>query len=249
MSGHLASVCLGRRPRRATPCSLRVWALLLPVASCRKKSLTKLSPVEPEKAHWVQHDWYFGWNGSEADGGGVRGILDRAGVRPAHRLLHVGCGTSEVTESLWRSGFSDVTHLDLSADLIQQLSARLSFTNHTFAVGDLTGLTFADGVFDVVLDKGALDAVSCKDPTLVRAAARHVARVLRPRSGLYIMVSRFDPAQWLPSLSRHGEEGEPPAFGECSMQVHPLSPFNQIGARYSYTCREPARLPQPQGEL
>mmetsp|Transcript_21225 Transcript_21225/g.49398 ORF Transcript_21225/g.49398 Transcript_21225/m.49398 type:complete len:260 (-) Transcript_21225:79-858(-) len=237
---------LGRGRLALRAAGLGSFLLLLLPAEGAKVSKTRVrittttttTPQQP----LTEHDWYFGWNGSEVDGGGVRGILDRAGVGPEHRMLHVGCGTSEVTESLWQNGFHNVTHLDLSRAVIEKMSLRLAFTNHSFQVGDMTALNFADGVFDVVLDKGALDFVYAKGLASAKAALRHVARVLRPKSGLYIMVSRFEPPQLLPSLSRMNEEGELPIFQECATQVHPLSPVTQIGARYSYTCREPARF-------
>merc|ERR1711924_238807 len=107
--------------------------------------------------------------------------LDFAGVNFTDRILHVGCGNSVVSESLWHDGYVQVTHLDLSPVVIEQVKARLNFTtDHAFVVGDLTALTFQDQAFDVVLDKGALDAVFTAGKKRGRQAIREIARVLRP---------------------------------------------------------------------
>lgn len=70
---------------------------------------------------------------------------------------------------MWDDGFSDVTNLDYSPVVIETMSGR---TGHMAGLkwieGDVTRLSesFDGGSFDVVMEKGTLDAllVSEKDP-------------------------------------------------------------------------------------
>ena len=39
-------------------------------------------------------------------------------IRPEHRLLHVGCGSSALGEDMYRDGFVDAHNVDCSATII-----------------------------------------------------------------------------------------------------------------------------------
>ena len=121
--------------------------------------------------------------------------MARAGANRSDRILHVGCGNSEVIKAMWDDGFQDVVHLDISEVVIQNVSSQLSFVNHTFAVGDMTSLNFEDASFDVVLDKGAIDALFTGGLRLAKNGIREIARVLRPVTGRYVMTSMSEPGR------------------------------------------------------
>ncbi|CAE8686487.1 unnamed protein product, partial [Polarella glacialis] len=44
--------------------------------------------------------------------------------RGALRILHAGCGNSNVTDGLWRDGFRNIVNIDFSASAIELMAAR-----------------------------------------------------------------------------------------------------------------------------
>lgn len=188
------------------------------------------------------YDWYFGWNGTSAEGdGGMLGLLKQAGVNTSSSILHIGCGNSKISEGLWHAGFYHVTHLDISDVVIQQMSSKLNFTNHTFVVGNITALGFDDAQFDAVLDKGALDAVFSAGKRMARRAIQEIARVLRPGSGRYVMVSYAEPSRRLTDLRfahlplrRRAAVGEPQTFSCDAINTN-----SKNHTRHAYICFPP----------
>lgn len=60
-----------------------------------------------------------------------------------------------------------------------------------FAVADVCNLDeYAEGTFELVVDKGTLDALTCgtESVAVVAKAQREIARVLRP-GGVYLQIS------------------------------------------------------------
>ena len=106
---------------------------------------------------------------------------DRA--RSDIRVLEIGCGAGN---NLWfaaREGF-DVTGLDGSAAALD--FARQRFQDEglsgEFTVGDFTRLPFADGTFDIVLERGA---VSMAPRSAAKQAILEATRVLRAGGLIY----------------------------------------------------------------
>ena len=126
------------------------------------------------------------------------------------KLLIVGAGTSRLPEELAAEGF-EVQTIDFSETSVDILNKRhkaahLSIKNQ---IMDVTAMGFAEGSFDVVLDKATLDSVCCQDEELdaeSTSAGRmidEVARVLKP-GGRYVVLSIAPPDQRLGLLRRSG---------------------------------------------
>jgi EEF1A lysine methyltransferase 4 len=96
-------------------------------------------------------------------------------------------------------GFRDVTGVDISQTVIEQMQARNGGRpGLRFLVMDVCRLEFGDASFELVLDKSTLDALYCGDtPELqVKAMLGEVSRVLSPE-GVYLGVSYGAPASRL----------------------------------------------------
>lgn len=52
-----------------------------------------------------------------------------AGERKAKRILIVGCGSSAFTEELYNEGFTNITNIDISAVVINQVTRHSSFND------------------------------------------------------------------------------------------------------------------------
>lgn len=104
------------------------------------------------------------------------------------RILNLGSGTSDLQNHLRRRGFLDVTNLDyepLAAERGRRLEERaFGDVKMRYTVADVTQLNHGgsgglpgardDGKFDLVVDKGTVDAVSCGGETPFLRMARGV---------------------------------------------------------------------------
>ena len=78
----------------------------------------------------------------------------------AARVLQLGCGNSRFAEDLYNSGFRDLTNVDVSRVVVQQMQKRhLDKMEIKWLVGDVLQLEFHDPTFDLVFDKGTLDSI------------------------------------------------------------------------------------------
>jgi len=106
------------------------------------------------------------------------------------RILYPGCGNSLLPENMYDVGYFNIVNLDVSATVIQQMNAR----NHlrdwmTFRQMDVTDMSFVDGSFDVVIDKGMVDTFSCSGSGLLMMPRyiSEVDRVLRPGGTFFVI--------------------------------------------------------------
>uniref|UniRef100_A0A7C9A0M1 Methyltransferase domain-containing protein n=1 Tax=Opuntia streptacantha TaxID=393608 RepID=A0A7C9A0M1_OPUST len=77
------------------------------------------------------------------------------------QILIPGCGNSRLSEHLYDAGFHGITNIDFSKVVISDMLRRnvRDRPDMRWRVMDMTQMQFADGTFDVVLDKGGLDAL------------------------------------------------------------------------------------------
>ncbi|XP_060630351.2 eEF1A lysine and N-terminal methyltransferase [Anolis sagrei] len=131
-------------------------------------------------------EWYGAWKS-------LRAPLGRY-LRPQDSILVVGCGNSELSEELYDEGYQDITNVDISELVIKQMQERSVHLRPkmTYMVMDVLQMDFPDGHFQVVLDKGTLDALltDAEEISLRRAERMfaEIGRVLR-FGGRYLCVS------------------------------------------------------------
>ena len=166
------------------------------------------------KEYW---DWRYATEGPDAT---YEWFVCCARLRPclaAHlhaesRILVIGCGNSGLSEDLYADGYRSIHNIDYSETVIRAMRLRTQDTcpGMQWSVMDMRHMQeFADGSFDVVLDKGALDAVwsdggSQWEPSEqvqkdVAATVGQVSRVLR-EGGRFVVLSFGQPhfrRQWL----------------------------------------------------
>ncbi|ERN11426.1 hypothetical protein AMTR_s00022p00045270 [Amborella trichopoda] len=108
------------------------------------------------------------------------------------QILVPGCGNSRLSEQLYDSGFHSITNIDFSKVVVSDMLRNhiRSRPNMRWRVMDMTQMQFADGSFDVVLDKGGLDALMEPQlgPKLGSQYLSEVKRVLKV-GGKYICLT------------------------------------------------------------
>ncbi|XP_034989484.2 EEF1A lysine methyltransferase 4 isoform X2 [Zootoca vivipara] len=98
-----------------------------------------------------------------------------AELSPGDRILVLGCGNSALSYNLFQLGYTDITSIDYSPICIASVRDRYAHCPGLhWAVMDAQALTFVDGSFDVVLEKGTLDSMMVEetDPWNVSSEAR-----------------------------------------------------------------------------
>jgi len=119
-----------------------------------------------------KYDWYLGYPlMSEAmipllnvrDGKQVEGDSNDVAKRDRSslRVLVVGCGNSELSENLYDDGFTNLVSVDYSDVVIKKMQDATKSKSMKFEVMDVRDLKFKNEEFDVVIDKGTLDAILC----------------------------------------------------------------------------------------
>ncbi|PQQ21609.1 methyltransferase-like protein 13 [Prunus yedoensis var. nudiflora] len=80
---------------------------------------------------------------------------------PQPQILVPGCGSSRLSEHLYDAGFNSITNIDFSKVAISDCLRRnvRHRPDMRWRVMDMTAMQFEDEAFDVVVDKGGLDAL------------------------------------------------------------------------------------------
>ncbi|XP_069583063.1 EEF1A lysine methyltransferase 4 [Ranitomeya imitator] len=135
--------------------------------------------------------------------------LVRRELRPRTTGLVLGCGTSSLSAELYNEGVRPLVSIDYSPVCIKEMAQRnAKVPDMSWMVMDARHLHFPDGTFDLIIEKGTLDAmmVDEKDPwrvtqgtiTLVDQVLSEVSRVLAP-NGCFMSIT-FSPPHF---RSRH----------------------------------------------
>ncbi|KAJ0988886.1 hypothetical protein J5N97_007242 [Dioscorea zingiberensis] len=102
-------------------------------------------------------EWYADWRCIHSP---LLSVLSGAGGKDL-QILVPGCGNSSVSEKLYDAGYRQITNIDFSKVVVSDMLRRniRSRPEMRWRVMDMTEMQFADGFFDIVLDKGGLDAL------------------------------------------------------------------------------------------
>jgi SAM-dependent methyltransferase len=103
------------------------------------------------------------------------------------KILIPGCGNSTMGPEMRDDRYNNIEQIDFSEVVVEQMSKR--FPDMIWKVMDITHLEYDDNVFDVILDKGTIDALTCGgDVELnMKKACEEYIRVLKPGGLAYIV--------------------------------------------------------------
>lgn len=123
------------------------------------------------------------------------------------KYLIVGCGNSELSAHMWLDGLTNLVSVDYSEVVI--LKMKLLYDSQpdlaaTFQVADCRYMDDTpDGAYDVIVDKGTLDALLCGSDSHKHQLALLVElhRVLKP-GGVFLLITYGQTTSRLPYLER-----------------------------------------------
>ena len=112
-------------------------------------------------------------------------------------------GKSNIIECLYKRGFRDITAIDISSVVIQQMQREYaSCTGVEFFVMDVRELIkFPENYFSLVFDKGCIDTLFCCTDFIssTKRAFSEIYRVMRQES-TFVLVSHASPRTRVPFL-------------------------------------------------
>ncbi|WKX91527.1 hypothetical protein Q1695_009953 [Nippostrongylus brasiliensis] len=131
-------------------------------------------------------------------------------LTPDSRILHIGCGTSQMSMQLYEMGFTKITNVDFSQVLVD--AGRAAHPEMEWVCDDIRSLSKIPSCsFDVVLEKATLEALLVKEKSTwspsdsalktVDDVFKSIARVLSA-SGVFISISFTQPHFRVPALLR-----------------------------------------------
>lgn len=114
-----------------------------------------------------------------------------ANIPKEFKILHIGCGSSELAAQMVAEGWSDIVNVDFSSTIINVLKKRYAGKPElSFVEMDIGDMNFAAGSIDAVLDKACLDSILCCEEAQKQAEKiiAQIYKVLRP-GGMFLLVA------------------------------------------------------------
>ena len=88
------------------------------------------------------------------------------------KILVIGCGNSELSENMYDDGLTNITNIDISSIAIEQMTKRSMARPHmVYKAMDACKMdAFADGAFNLVVDKSTMDSLLCSEKSYISVA-------------------------------------------------------------------------------
>ncbi|XP_006884140.1 PREDICTED: endothelin-converting enzyme 2 isoform X5 [Elephantulus edwardii] len=159
----------------------------LPERNCGYREVQYWDQRYRNAADSAPYEWF-------GDFSSFRALLEPE-LRPGDRILVLGCGNSALSYDLYLGGFPDVTSVDYSSVVVAAMKIRYAHVPRLrWETMDVRTLDFPSDSFDVVLEKGTLDALLTgeQDPWTVSSEGVHtVDQVLSEVSRVLVPGGRF----------------------------------------------------------
>jgi len=142
------------------------------------------------------YDWFFEFDA-------IAPILEAIlGKDRSRSILHLGSGNSTFPDDLWELGYKNQLATDISEVCVQSMQRQAEASSrglppHLHVCADARAMPeVADETFDVVFEKGTLDALFCDEGDHawnILTYLREVRRVLTADRGIFVLVSMYAP--------------------------------------------------------
>lgn len=135
-------------------------------------------------------DEAFEWYGDFKD---IEALVKKY-LKPSESFLVIGCGNSNFSADFYDQGYHQIRNLDFSSIVIEEMrNKNASRADMQWDLGDMTDMAlYPNKSFDIVIDKGALDALMSVDSDETRAKAAalfvEIERVLKD-NGKYVCIT------------------------------------------------------------
>lgn len=159
---------------------------------------------------------------------------------PDFEILIPGCGNSSLGQQLYDDGYLNITNIDISSVVIAQMHDKyIDKSEMEYQKMDARNMQIPDNCFDLVIDKGLLDAQLCSidNMTSVNLLLKEMYRVLKP-GGVYYIVSHAEPSKRLSYLTRGGFRWSVEYIAVTKPSVNGLAEEGPQKYHYVYSCKK-----------
>ncbi|XP_059479153.1 EEF1A lysine methyltransferase 4-like [Neocloeon triangulifer] len=141
-------------------------------------------------------------------------------VKKSDRILMLGCGNSCLSEQMFNDGFKHIVNVDFSDIVLKKM--RLKLPSMEWLTMDIKHLAFIAGSFDVVIEKGTLDAllveedvwhISEEGAEMMSQIVENVRHVLTP-SGKFLSITFAQPHFRMPLIRKEFWDVKYETFGD-----------------------------------
>lgn len=106
-------------------------------------------------------EWYLDPEGITATEKSLKELMTENIGDKTHSILHLGSGNSVLSHHLYESGFEDIINLDASPTVTRKMEGKFKekYPSMRWETMDAEKMSYDDGKFDVLLEKGLLDTL------------------------------------------------------------------------------------------
>jgi len=125
-------------------------------------------------------------------------------LRSDLQVCVVGCGNSDMSLAFYEDGFTNIISIDYSEIVINKMKElHKDMKSLVYEVQDVRQMTYTDGYFDVIVDKGTLDAILCGSDSATNANGMlsECQRVLK-KGGYFFVITYGQPSSRLNYLEK-----------------------------------------------
>ena len=146
-------------------------------------------------------DWYASYENLQQL---IQPFLSKS---PDFEVLIPGCGSSTLGPCLYDAGYPNVTNIDISPVVINQMTNKYKDREEMeYTVMDARNLEhLPDSCFNLIIDKAMFDSQLCSEQNVknISAVTKEMFRVLKP-GGVYLVFSYGPPANRVSFLGPKG---------------------------------------------
>ena len=142
-----------------------------------------------------EYSWYYGWEKIRPH---VQPHISSSSSKRGDRILIPGVGNDPILLDMLSAGYTELTAQDYSQHAIERQRDLLSHHRGgggvSLSCGDVRKLPaeWRENPFDVIIEKGLLDAVYLSGDGQVERAVRSLSRALKP-GGIFVSISGVVP--------------------------------------------------------
>ena len=137
---------------------------------------------------YAEKGGFFDWYAEYPE---LKNAFAEYNVSTQDRILMVGCGNSKLSYQMWKAGYQQIVSIDISPSVIEQM--KKEFPELVWEVMDATKMSYKDGEFDVIIDKGTLDAlISGKNYDIAAQMCKECMRVTK-ENGQVLLITYGSP--------------------------------------------------------
>jgi ubiquinone/menaquinone biosynthesis C-methylase UbiE len=140
-------------------------------------------------------------------------------------IMIAGCGSSNMLEDMAVDGFEQLTGVDFSRVVLNQMEVRCEdLPQISLQLGTVEDLNYPNEFFEAIVDKALFDSIACSEEGQIKITqyVNEVERILTD-TGIFIVISNSNPDEMLKHLEQY--DIEEPNYSPWYIEVQAVGMF------------------------